>query len=46
MERTEILDMMGALKLYGMKAAYDETLVVALKRSLLGCGRLGPGDDV
>jgi DNA replication protein DnaC len=33
MERTEVLDMMGALKLYGMKAAYDETLVVALKRS-------------
>ena len=33
MERTEVLDMMGALKLCGMKAAYDETLVVALKRS-------------
>jgi DNA replication protein DnaC len=32
MERTEVLDMMGALKLYGMKAAYDETLAVALKR--------------
>ena len=32
MERTEVLDMMGTLKLYGMKAAYDETLAVA-KRS-------------
>ena len=32
MERTEVLDMMGALKLYGMKAAYDETLATALKR--------------
>jgi DNA replication protein DnaC len=33
MERTEVLDMMGTLKLYGMKAAYDETLAVAVKRS-------------
>jgi DNA replication protein DnaC len=33
MERTEVLDMMGTLKLYGMKAAYDETLSVAVKRS-------------
>ncbi len=33
MERTEVLDMMGTLKLYGMKAAYDETLSTALKRS-------------
>ena len=32
MERTEVLDMMGELKLYGMKAAYDETLATALKR--------------
>ena len=32
MERTEVLDMMGSLKLYGMKAAYDETLATALKR--------------
>jgi DNA replication protein DnaC len=32
MERVEVLDMMGELKLYGMKAAYDETLAVALKR--------------
>ena len=32
MERTEVLDLMGALKLYGMKAAYDETLAAALKR--------------
>ena len=33
MERTEILDMMGALKLFGMRAAYDETLATALKRN-------------
>ncbi len=33
MERAEVLDMMGTLKLYGMKAAYDEMLAVALKRS-------------
>ncbi len=32
MERTEVLDMMSSLKLYGMKAAYDETLAAALKR--------------
>src|SRR5436305_797136 len=32
MERIEVRDMMGELKLYGMKAAYDETLAVAVKR--------------
>ncbi|MCC2107129.1 MAG: ATP-binding protein, partial [Hyphomicrobiales bacterium] len=32
MERTEVLDMMGSLKLYGMRTAYDETLAVAVKR--------------
>jgi DNA replication protein DnaC len=32
MERTEVLDMMSALKLYGMKSAYDEVLATALKR--------------
>jgi DNA replication protein DnaC len=32
MERTEVLDMMGELKLFGMKAAYDEALATALKR--------------
>ena len=32
MERTEVLDMMSSLKLYGMRSAYDETLVTALKR--------------
>ena len=32
MERTEVLDMMGELKLYGMKSAYDETLATAIKR--------------
>ncbi len=32
MERSEILTTMGTLKLYGMKAAYDETLAAAIKR--------------
>ena len=32
MERTEVLDMMGSLKLYGMRSAYDETLATAIKR--------------
>ena len=30
MERTEVLDMMGLLKLFGMRTAYDETLAVAV----------------
>ena len=32
MERTEVLDMMGALKFYGMKGAYDETPATAINR--------------
>src|SRR5260370_7215903 len=32
MERTEVLDMMSGLKLYGMRDAYDETLATAIKR--------------
>jgi DNA replication protein DnaC len=32
MERTQILDLMGELKLYGMKAAYDEIMTTAVKR--------------
>jgi DNA replication protein DnaC len=32
MERTEVLDMMGQLKLFGMKNVYDETLATAIKR--------------
>ena len=32
MERTEVLDMMGTLKLFGMKTAYDETLATTIKR--------------
>src|ERR1700686_1463112 len=32
MERTEVLDMMGELKLFGMKGAYDETLATGIKR--------------
>ena len=32
MERSEILGAMGELKLYGMKAAYDEIITTAVKR--------------
>ena len=32
MERTEILEAMGALKLYGMRAAFDEIVTTAVKR--------------
>src|ERR1700749_1019490 len=32
MERTEVLDLMSSLKLYGMRNAYDETLAPAIKR--------------
>ncbi len=32
MERTEVLELMGALKLYGMRSAYDEIMGVAIKR--------------
>jgi hypothetical protein len=31
-ERTEVHDMMGELKLYGMRNAYDEALATAVKR--------------
>ncbi len=32
MEHTEVLDLMGALKLYGMRSVYDEIMGVAIKR--------------
>lgn len=32
MERAEVLDLMGTLKLYGMRSAYDEIMGVAIKR--------------
>jgi len=32
MERTEILDLMGTLKLYGMRGAYDEVMATGIKR--------------
>jgi DNA replication protein DnaC len=32
MDRTEILNTMGALKLFGMKAGYDEIIATAVKR--------------
>ena len=32
MDRTELFDLMGELKLYGMKAAFDEIMATAVKR--------------
>ncbi len=32
MERSDMLDAMGKLKLYGMRASYDEIIAAALKR--------------
>jgi hypothetical protein len=32
MERTQLFDLMGELKLYGIKAAYDEIMATAVKR--------------
>ena len=32
MERSDVINAMGKLRLYGMKAAYDEVLTTAVKR--------------
>jgi DNA replication protein DnaC len=32
MERTEVLELMAKLKLYGMRAAYDEVMITGIKR--------------
>jgi len=32
MERTQVLELMGTLKLYGMRSAYDEVMATAIKR--------------
>jgi len=32
MERTEILELMSTLKLFGMRAAYDEVMATGIKR--------------
>ena len=32
MERTQILDLMSSLKLYGMRSAYDEVMASGIKR--------------
>jgi hypothetical protein len=34
MERTQLFDLMSELKLYGMKAAYDEIMATAVKASM------------
>lgn len=40
MERTQLFDLMGELKLYGMKAAYDEIMAtaVALRTEMQAAG--------
>ena len=40
MERSEILGAMGELKLYGMKAAFDEIMATAVKRQQFALARL------
>ena len=40
MERSEILSTMSELKLYGMKAAYDEIIGTAVKRQQRSSRRL------
>jgi hypothetical protein len=32
MERTDILELMSTLKLFGMRAAYDEVMTTGIKR--------------
>jgi hypothetical protein len=32
MERTDVLELMATLKLYGMRAAYDEVMTTGIKR--------------
>ena len=32
MERTAVLELMATLKLYGMRAAYDEVMASGIKR--------------
>jgi hypothetical protein len=32
MERTQIFDLMGELKLFGMRSAYDEVMSTGIKR--------------
>ena len=32
MERTDVLELMARLKLYGMRAAYDEVMATGIKR--------------
>jgi len=35
MDRARILDLMGELKLFGMRAAFDEVMTSALKRGTI-----------
>jgi hypothetical protein len=42
MERTQIFDLMGELKLYGMKAAFDEIMATAISQRPRSSGTNGP----
>jgi hypothetical protein len=42
MDRAEIMATMGEPKLYGMRAAYDELMAVAVRRQEL-CPKVGDG---
>ena len=46
MERTEVLELMGALKLYGMRSAYDEIMATAIKRQHEPPRIVGIGDEI
>ena len=35
MERTDLFELMGELKLYGMRLAYDEVMTTGIKRQLI-----------
>ena len=43
MERTQLFDLMGELKLYGMKAAFDEIMATAIELGGTITGEHGVG---
>ena len=42
MERTDVLELMARLKLYGMRAAYDEVMATGIKRRYQTFRRIRP----
>ena len=48
MERTDLFELMGELKLYGMRLAYDEVMTTGIKasaRAAANCRRIAQGRD-